>query len=175
MPARAPAALAFRSADGRFGLALASDQVREILRHCVQAGTRETGGVLIGHYTDALDCAVVTRVCGPEDDSRAGATWFERGTKRLRALFTEYWRRGRGYYLGEWHFHPGAPPIPSPPDVRSMRRIAKDRGSQCRQPVLLIVGGDPAARWSASAHVFPDGTAAVELQQEPMGATDVHP
>lgn len=166
MPHSSPPAYEFRSADERFGLSIATEHVREILRLCKQAGTHETGGVLIGHYTDGLDCAVVTRVSGPEEDSRAGATWFERGTKKLRALLEQYWRRGRGYYLGEWHFHPGAAPTPSGPDVGSMRRIALDPGTQCREPVLLIMGGCPA-RWAASAHVFPAHARPVEQLQCP--------
>ena len=168
MPYSSPPALEFRSVDKRFALSIVNGHVRELLRHCEKAGVRETGGTLIGHYTDGLDCAVVTRVCGPEEDSRAGATWFERGTKTLRALLDEYWRRGRGYYLGEWHFHPGAAPTPSGPDRRAMRRIALDPGSQCRQPVLLIVGGDSTC-WSASAHVFPARADPVELLQLPTG------
>lgn len=145
---------------------MASGYVRRLLRHCQNAGARETGGVLIGHYTDRLDCAIITRVFGPGEDSRAGATWFERGTQKLYALLVEYWRRGRGYYLGEWHFHPGAAPSPSGCDVRSMHRIATDRKSQCRQPVLLIVGGCPG-NWLASVHVFPVGEEPVELGQLP--------
>jgi integrative and conjugative element protein (TIGR02256 family) len=160
-----PPTLDFRSKDGRFALSLASDHVRDLLLHCAQAGARETGGVLLGHYTDAFHCAVVTLVCGPEDDSRAGATWFERGTKRLRTLFHEYWHHGKGYYLGEWHFHPANAPTPSGTDLQSMRRIGKDPAAQCRQPVLLIVGGLAEGFWTASANVFPDGVLTVELHR----------
>lgn len=159
-------ALSFRSADERFGLTVESSHASTLLRYCELAGSRETGGVLIGHYTDRLDWAVVTRVCGPSADSRAGATWFERGTNKLQAMFDEYWRRGRGYYLGEWHFHPGAAPNPSEPDMNSMRRIAQDPSCQCGQPVLLIIGGRPPALWSAAAHVFPYSGTMVELWQQ---------
>jgi len=152
--------LEFWSEDKRHGLQLPEKCVRIVLQECRLARGRESGGILLGYYTDQLDCAVVTRVTGPGRGSRAGGTWFERGVAGLQAVVTRLWRSGRGYYLGEWHFHPDASADPSPDDLQTLRRIACDRGSQCRHPALLILGGDPATSWTASAYVFRRDTAA---------------
>ena len=125
-----------------------------MLRICDQARSSETGGVLIGHYNDALNCAVVTRITGPTPGSRAGTTWFERNAKQLRDLFRRHWRRGAGYHLGEWHFRPSAAPMPSGTDTSTMRRIAADPAAQCRRPVLLIIGGEIPNSWAVSARAY---------------------
>jgi hypothetical protein len=80
--------------------------------------------------------------------------------ERLAAL----WRRpaeDRRYYVGEWHFHPLEPPMPSPQDRKEMARIA---GSveECRKPVLVVVGGGVGA-WEVGVWVFPKGEEGVEL------------
>ena len=145
----------FWSADRKLGMRLTGCSLGTILENCVRAGDHETGGILIGHYTDALDCAVVSHVTGRTRGSRAGRTWFERAVDGLNNLLRTAWRRGRGYYLGEWHFHPGGNPTPSNVDAQSMRSIAADAAVDCARPILLIIGGRPLQnQWTSSVHVF---------------------
>lgn len=155
--------LVFWSKDRRFGLRVDKDQLQSLISLCIHAKRNETGGVLIGHYNDSLNCGIVTLVTSPDEDSRAGAWWFERGTRHLRSLLARYWRSGKGYYLGEWHFHPHSAPTPSGTDSASMRSIATDPACNCRQPILLIIGGTPPTQWSISAHVYPAQEKAVPL------------
>lgn len=153
----------FWSEDRKFGLRLERQHVRQLVELASSTSRDETGGVLIGHYTDRLDCAVVTRVVPPPSDSSAGKSWFRRGTALLRELIAGYWRRGQGYYVGEWHLHPGGSPVPSSTDAQSMREIAESEQTACPQPVLLIIG-DAAPSWSMSATVFPVKSSAVTLR-----------
>lgn len=155
--------LEFWAANRRFGLKVPETVVGSILAHCREAGEVETGGILIGQYTGRHDCAMVHQVTGPPEDSTATRTRFRRGTIGLQPLLDRLWRRERRYYLGEWHFHPGASPDPSGVDDRQLRSIASDRQYNCPEPVLLIVGGDPSAAWAAAAFVFPKGEGRIPM------------
>ncbi len=147
----------FWSDDRRFGLKLSERQYNRILRFCVTSGDIETGGILIGFYTLGHNCAVVTTVTGPPVDSRHAKTWFHRGTKDVQNLLQDVWNRGRRYYLGEWHFHPGGNPDPSMTDVNQLKQIADSPHYQCPEPVLLIVGRTRSDKWNTMSYVFPRG------------------
>jgi integrative and conjugative element protein (TIGR02256 family) len=157
--------LVFWSSDSRFGLRLPPSQVKQLLSHCSRARKEETGGILVGYYAKGQDCAITTTVSGPPSDSKAGPTWFQRGVRGVQRLLRLSWRRER-YFIGEWHFHPGAAPDPSGTDRRQMWAISDDAAARCPEPVLLIVGGCPPERWFARAFVFPRGDKERELLLE---------
>src|SRR6266567_2725653 len=92
---------------------------KRLLAHCIKARQLETGGILIGHYTPLGDQAVITGVIGPPRDSIATPSVFIRGLHGVQKLINGAWRR-RDYYLGEWHFHPFALPIPGGQDRRQI-------------------------------------------------------
>ncbi|RKH24590.1 hypothetical protein D7V77_20315 [Corallococcus sp. CA041A] len=155
--------LEFHSEDACFQVHLPQPLLRKLLKLCRASEQHETGGILVGHYSEALDCARVRRVSSPPPDSKRGLAWFERGTKGLQALLDRSWSSRRDHYLGEWHFHPFAAPIPSATDLRQLMSIARDPRYRCPEPLLLIVGGDPAGEWSVSVHVVPRDAEAVPL------------
>lgn len=158
--------LEFWSEDRCFGLLLGRAQVQSLLRFTRKAHAEETGGVLVGRYSEALDCAEVTRVSAPPRDSKANRCSFERGSDGLGAWLLKLWgARARTYYLGEWHFHPYASAEASARDRAQMRSIATSARYACPEPVLLILGGDPRGVWDARAYVFPPGSEAVALGQ----------
>ena len=144
----------FWSSDRLFGLSMSNEQIETITTIAKNAGTYETGGILIGCYTDALDCALLTKIVGPAKDSSAGKYWFRRGVRGLQDLINRYWKNNRSYYLGEWHFHPFAPPTPSSQDIKQMKNIAYSHSYNCPEPLLLIIGGDPEANYTIKAFVF---------------------
>ena len=158
--------LNFRSENLRFGLRIPSRVVDGILKTCRSAGSTETGGVLIGHYSRRHDYALVTSYSGPPNDSRAGATWFERGVSGLGAWLKTLWSKQGDYYLGEWHFHPGGSPTMSPRDIREMATISFSRIYKCPEPVLLIIAGSATDKWSPGAYVFPRSEPHLELMPE---------
>lgn len=155
--------LIFWSEDRRFGLHLNKSYLQKILRECSEANHEETGGILLGYYTPHHDCAVVTQVTGPPDDSIQRARLFRRGVRGLQALINKVWTRQQCFYLGDWHFHPGAPAEASSDDVIQMKVFSRDEDLKCPEPVLLILGGDPEGRWLTRASVYPRGADVVHL------------
>ena len=156
-PSRCPrmSDLLLWSSDRKFGLSLEESLLLEGLKECVDSASQETGGILVGYYTPAHDCAVVTALTRPPEDSVRGPRLFERGTKGIQRWISRLWRAQRHFYLGEWHFHPGGAPVPSPDDREQMQRLSKDKKLKCPEPILLIIGGPPKDAWTANAYVFP--------------------
>ena len=148
----------FRCSDGSFGLVIGDAQMTRMTEICARAHPLETGGILIGCYNQDHDTALVSRVTESPADSKSGPTTFRRGTRGLTGLLKVLWSR-REYYLGEWHYHPGASARPSSTDTRQMQVIAGDDDIECPEPVLVILGEEGAI----SAHVFPRGRRAVQL------------
>jgi integrative and conjugative element protein (TIGR02256 family) len=145
------------SSDGRFGICLSSAHTAFFLDECADAAENETGGILIGHYTDNHTMAVVTEVTRAPADSIRGPRWFDRGIAGLSQKLRSSWHRTGTFYLGEWHYHPGGSPTPSSLDSVQMQKISSSRAYSCPEPILLIVGGLPQAR-SVAAYVYPRGT-----------------
>jgi integrative and conjugative element protein (TIGR02256 family) len=132
---------------------------------CRDAKKNETGGIIAGRYTDARDWAIITELTGPPNDSRSGRTWFRRGIRGLQQLIDRLWQRERSYYLGEWHYHPFASPNVSGTDISQMRTIAGSDAYACPEPILLILGGDPAGVFEIRAFVFLRGRDYIELSR----------
>jgi integrative and conjugative element protein (TIGR02256 family) len=155
--------LDFRSDDSRFRVQLPKSTVRRMLKWCRSSAKSETGGILIGWYSEALDCAHVSVASGPPLDSDRGPSWFKRGTRGGQSLLNSRWAFHREHYLGEWHFHPFSSPAPSGTDIGQMQSIASTPEYGCPEPLLLIIGGDPVGEWSVSVHVVPKGREAIPL------------
>src|SRR5208283_3659858 len=95
-------------------------------RLCREAGSVETGGILIGRYSDDLAVAIVCEATPPPSDSRRGRSWFVRGVSGLRDMLGKKWRATeRTYYVGEWHYHPVAHVEPSLDDFNQMLEIGR--------------------------------------------------
>ncbi len=152
------------SADRKFGLRINGTEVQKLMGHCKKAGDTETGGILVGFYTETHDCAIVTDLCGPPSDSRSGKTWFWRGVHGLQEWLRQLWTDKR-FYLGEWHFHPHSGAVPSQIDCDQLEEISRSTQYNCPEPILLLVGGTPPRRWEMAAHVFPRMQACVPLEE----------
>jgi integrative and conjugative element protein (TIGR02256 family) len=139
-----------------------------IFRWCDQSEMIETGGILVGYYTDTLDSAIVIDASGPPPDSRRGRGWFVRGICGLQQWLHGLWQSG-GFYLGEWHFHPSTDPRPSPMDEEQLLKIAMSEKYHCPEPILLIVAINGEGGYQTQLCVFPRGKACIELEPvEPM-------
>lgn len=88
-----------------------------------------------------------------------------RGIKGLARWLHKLWHRRAEYYLGEWHFHPNAMPVPSDVDTESMLGIAKSEGYKCPEPVLFLVGGGSAKGWQFHVEVVTRDGRRVELRR----------
>jgi integrative and conjugative element protein (TIGR02256 family) len=155
--------LEFWSTDDLFGLRVTQIEVKKVRQLCERSLPNETGGILLGHYSVAHDCALVTTVTGAPTDSHSGRTWFIRGVRGLQRTIDRLWNGQHRYYLGEWHFHPMEAPKLSPRDIQQMQEISQSEQYHCPEPVLLIIGGDPKGQWSAGAYIFPRNRPYVEL------------
>ena len=147
----------FWSEDNRFGVRIESKSISKILGYCQESTPTETGGILLGRYSGAHDCAWIQKVTGAPDDSKMGRTWFVRGLRGLQAKLNQLWDRNEGYYLGEWHFHPFGSPTPSSVDIKQLHKIARSRLYRCPEPLLIILGGDVSNAWSMRTFVFERG------------------
>ena len=117
----------------------------------------ETGGILVGYYTADRTTVVITDAFPPPKDSKQSHTSFERGTRGLVHLLKKLWRRKsqQVYYVGEWHYHPSTNVNPSEQDKNQMTSISNNYSFQCKEPVLLIVGGTAGKAVIAKSFVFP--------------------
>lgn len=158
--------IAFSASDGRYRLRLSDSSLATMLDGGRSSFPRETGGILIGHYTDSLKTAVVERATLPPPDSKRTRTQFYRGVVGLKELLGRLWRRSereRRYYLGEWHFHPGGAPTPSTPDSEQMQEIAESEYYHCPEAILLLLGGDPRESYSLAAWIYRRGEQPLQL------------
>lgn len=159
----------FFSKDKHFGCRLIAAHVEQLRRLALEAWPDETGGILIGYYTDNLNMAVITNVEPPPEDSVHGRFSFVRGVRGLATKLRWWWAQppaDRRYFLGEWHTHPGDQPRPSPQDCREMSALSRSGRARCPEPLLLIVGGEKN-RLQIGAYVFPRGHERLELYPEP--------
>jgi integrative and conjugative element protein (TIGR02256 family) len=142
-----------RSADGQFNLELPGQIVDEMLQRCARSYPLETGGVLVGYYSDDSRFAHVTNLVPAPDDSISSRFSFHRGVRGLQQFLNRMWMRRR-YYLGEWHFHPGGSASPSGTDGDQMKSIAYAGSYHCPEPVLLILGGNPPQQFTIKSYVY---------------------
>lgn len=131
--------LIFADHSGCFNLILPNSEYKNILKHCVEAKPRETGGILIGHYSKDGTTAIINEATPPPEDSLHKPSNFLRGTKKLVDKLNVEWERGY-YYLGEWHYHPNSSANPSLTDRKQMIYLSKDKELNCPEPILLIIG-----------------------------------
>ena len=156
-------AMEFWSSDRRFGLQISQGEFSKILNDCRASQGHETGGILVGHYTEAHDCARITVVTTAPIDSKKSRMSFMRGVHGLKNILDDLWHKKKEYYLGEWHFHPFAAPSPSGTDIAQMNEIARTSSYECPEPVMLLLGGDPVNDWNVRAFVFPKGKQMIEM------------
>lgn len=103
-------------------------------------GVQETGGMLLGYWSD--DTVVVTACIESGPRAERGALWFEPDQEWQTARLAEvYQASGRTTtYLGDWHSHPGGAPYPSWRDRRTLRAVRRSPGARAPRPLMLIVG-----------------------------------
>lgn len=140
------------SQSGKLRLQLRKRSVEQIIKLCQEANNLETGGILIGNYTEDQITAQVTEVTKPSTDSKSNLTTFVRGVEGLQKLLNFRWKQHR-YYIGEWHYHPFASPNPSTIDLNQFAEFARDKKMHCPEPVLLIFGGNPFKEVTFTAQI----------------------
>lgn len=155
----------FEDAAQKYRVVLSDEVVKYMFRLCDANRAQETGGILLGSYSQDYATAQVLEATDPPADSKFGRDWFNRGTNGLEDMLVASWNsEPRVYYLGEWHVHTANIPWPSQQDKRQMREIGKDRGYRCSHPLLLIVCPKPEGGCVLTCFVFPAEMPSVALQ-----------
>lgn len=116
----------------------------------------ETGGVLFGEADELLKVIWIDEVSGPPPDSVASSQGFLCGTAGVAAMNEEKITRTQGSvsFVGMWHTHPHALPIPSRTDLGAMKELlGQDACFLGRRFLMMIVGGT-SKRPAVSATVF---------------------
>ncbi len=119
---------------------------------CDISNPYETGGIIIGRYSDDGLTALITEITDAPDDSIYDLTSFIRGINGLQKKLDTLWR-DRLYYLGEWHYHPNVSARPSITDIRQMITISKNSCLKCPEPILIIIGGN-SYDWKCSVNLI---------------------
>ena len=103
----------------------------------------EVGTSLVGCYSNDGFEASVLDLAPLSPDSKGRRTSFYRGIAGLQKFFMKLREvfPGKRYYVGEWHSHPNAAPIPSGTDDRNQLAIARDTKTNCPECILVIIGG----------------------------------
>ena len=137
-----------------FTIEIDSILLEECFLECNKSSNYETGGILIGNYSDDMRTAVIRSVSKAPIDSKRGKASFKRGIKGLIDVLNKAWAESGDYYLGEWHYHPNNSSKPSRTDVQQMNELSRNRRLKCPEPILLIIGGNNIVGWNISLHVF---------------------
>ena len=145
-------AIEWTSADSSITVRIPVDRLDAVKDLCTEAGTVETGGILAGTYFSGTE-ALVVRATDPPSDSIHGPTTFHRGTDQVDEWLQTANERLGIQYLGEWHYHPDAPPEASNDDHDEMMSIATNENYHCPDPILVVVGGTPPDDFSVNVYV----------------------
>jgi integrative and conjugative element protein (TIGR02256 family) len=130
----------------------------QLERRAVEAGGKETCGILVGKITDGR-IAIVTDASDAGPKAESSATICSRDVG-----YTQRWLEdrvksagGKIEYIGEWHSHPSEDTTPSTTDTTSLTDIASSPNYLCGTPVMLILGCYEGQVKQRSAYCFATG------------------
>ncbi len=144
----------YSSDNKEFTVEIDSSLLEDCFIECDKSSNYETGGILIGNYSDDMRTAVIRSLSKAPIDSKIGKMSFKRGIKGLIDVLNKKWDESGEYYLGEWHFHPNSSSQPSGTDLRQMKELSRHKKLKCPEPILLIIGGNSIVGWNISLNIF---------------------
>jgi integrative and conjugative element protein (TIGR02256 family) len=153
-----PSATFERSGGGRFKID--GHAMRKMTGYAQRLpGHPEAGGLLLGrHILDSCDM-VVDVVTVPMPGDLRTEYGFRRRSKMHQVLMERAWRDSKQTctYLGEWHTHPQAVPVPSMVDKENWRIRMRDDLYEGDTLFFIILGTERMVVWEvkrdASAEV----------------------
>lgn len=98
----------------------------------------ETGGILLGQG-DGLPDFYVMRAGGPGPKALHEPTRFIRDLDYATALARQAWADVQAVWIGEWHTHPIARPVPSETDLNAYLRHLQDPELGFKRFLSLII------------------------------------
>lgn len=106
----------------------------------VNDNIHEAGGILLGTvFPDRIE---ISQVSTPSSEDKSGKYFFNRSVKKAQKIIDEAFQKSGGklIYLGEWHTHPEAIPIPSFVDRQTINELFKDTIMEIDYILFVIVG-----------------------------------
>ena len=133
----------WRSECGRYVVEIKPSALQQMVRLAREHWPNEVGSALVGTYTKDGDLARVTGLAPIAPDSKGKRTAYVRGVEGVTEFFQSLFAssKGRHYYVGEWHSHPGGRPVPSGVDDRNGAAIARNPREMCPECIMVIIGG----------------------------------
>ena len=117
--------------------------IRSLLVEADRIFPLETGGVMMGYWSESKDEVVICHTSGP--GPRAIHTEhsfipdYDYQESEIARLYEE---SGRVHtYLGDWHTHPHEAVYLSPKDERALRKVASFSEARAPMPIMAILGG----------------------------------
>ena len=157
----------FQNENEKIGVILDNSHIDEMHRLCKMSFPNETGGVLVGKYSEDLKWAEIHGITGPPFFSKGRRASFYRSNFGLKRILDDAWDDGN-YYIGEWHYHPNAASQPSLTDTRQMIKISKNQHLHCPEPIIIIIGGQ-IDNWNIFVAVVKDNSSLLSTLSEPRG------
>ncbi len=111
------------------------------------ADGRETGGILLGRGPDKHGVIVIEEAGDAGEDAERRPDFFLRDRAHAEELAAAAWERNRAVWVGEWHTHPGGPPMPSTRDLTTYSALLDDAELEFKALVSVIAVPDPRAQW----------------------------
>jgi integrative and conjugative element protein (TIGR02256 family) len=118
-----------------------SNDALEVFRIGVRTTEKESGGILLGSVFPRSH-VLVEMATRPGFLDKAGRYFFERSRPRAQTIVNRRWKKsaGQSIYLGEWHTHPVADPVPSSRDRTMIRNMFHQTKMEIDFLLLIIVG-----------------------------------
>jgi Predicted metal-dependent protease of the PAD1/JAB1 superfamily len=105
----------------------------------------ETGGILLGYWSELPATPVVTHWIGPGPTAIHEQGRFVPDYNFHEFEVARLYRESSGFlqYLGDWHSHPGSPGYLSQRDCRTLRRIASFGKARAPRPLMVVLAFGP--------------------------------
>ena len=132
----------YRNTDG-LEILLPDKVFEKIKRQVAKHYPNECGGIFVGKVIVDDNKAIIEKMIFPAK-FKGTPVYFLRVSRFINQWLVKIFNQSNGasFYLGEWHSHPNAAPMPSRKDYDSMKRISENENIRIATPLLLIVGYD---------------------------------
>ncbi len=142
-------ATAYREAPlGEWTVAVSADLIQGIVADRREAGSLETGGILVGAWDRVRRRVYVVGHYAPPPDSVSETTGFVRGAAGVYQTLEAVQRRTAGNltYIGEWHSHPPGHRSQPSADDRVLLRWIGEVLVYLDVPALMLIAGEDGVR-----------------------------
>ena len=144
----------FSSADATISVEVNKDVFDSMVEACRKSPNRETGGILVGRYSNGGTIAQILEALPPTIDSVGTSSTFSRGIHGLSNELTSRWAKTGSHYVGEWHYHPLGTGQPSDRDTSQMIDFAREESMQSPVPIMMIVFCSGSDQYELRAFLF---------------------